>query len=198
MDPSFSQLSTPRLLELVHGYYPPLPSGGHEGQGSSEHHQRLLEARQEASSNTAPWEGLLRRLEEALPECRVEDWTVLFSNDNCRRARVYLPEKPMLPDGARETHAVVVLVSILAPAFVLYSSLQRYEGKRASPSRIFYEEVPETRPYVEKIEPLVRSQLQVQRLPTETFFTPVPDIQCGNVRRGDARLIDCLFTDDRW
>jgi hypothetical protein len=157
-----------------------------------------LKARQEASSVSERWEELLRRLEEALPNCRVEDWTALFSNDNCWRARMYLPAPPGLGDDSKEVRAIVVLVSIIAPVFVLYSALQHHVGKRASPSRTFYSDIPETKPYVEIIEPLVRSSLQVQRLPTEMLFTPVPDIQCGNVHMGDAQLIDCLFTDDRW
>jgi hypothetical protein len=198
MDPASPHLSTPQLLKVVHRYYPSYVRSSEESYGSSEQYQRLLKARQEASSGSARWEELLRRLEEALPDCRVEDWTALFSNDNCWRARVYLPAPSVLADGSREARAVVVLVSIITPVFVLYSSLQHHVGRRASPSRTFYGDIPETMPYVEKIEPLVRSHLQVQRLPTEVLFTPVPDIQCGNVHMGDAQLIDCLFTDDRW
>jgi hypothetical protein len=48
------------------------------------------------------------------------------------------------------------------------------------------------------VEALVRSELGAQPLPHDTLFTPVPDIQCRNTSLGKARLIDCLFTDDRW
>jgi hypothetical protein len=65
-------------------------------------------------------------------------------------------------------------------------------------SELFFEEVPETKPYADKLEALVRSELGVQPLPHETLFMPVTDIQCGNTSLGKARLIDCLFTDDRW
>jgi hypothetical protein len=57
---------------------------------------------------------------------------------------------------------------------------------------------PETKPYADKVEALVRSELGVQPLPLDTLFTPVPDIQCRNTSLGKAQLIDCLFTDDRW
>jgi hypothetical protein len=45
---------------------------------------------------------------------------------------------------------------------------------------------------------LIRSELSVQPLPRDTLFTPVPDIQYGHRSLGEAQLIDCLFTDDRW
>jgi hypothetical protein len=198
MDAPSPRLTLPQLLEVVHRYYPSHVRRSDEGYPSSEQHQRLLKARREASSGSAAWEQLLHRLDGALPDCKVEDWTALFSDDNCWRARIYLPAPLSLADGGKEVRAVVILVSILAPAFVLYSALQRYAGKRASPSNTFYSDIPETGPYVEKIEPLVHSSLHAQRLPAEILFTPVPDVQCGNVQLGDARLIDCLFTDDRW
>ncbi len=198
MDAPSPRFTIPQLLEVVHRYYPSHVRCSDEGYPSSEQHQRLLKARREASSGSAAWEQLLQRLEEALPDCKVEDWTALFSDDNCWRARVYLPVPSNLVDGGKEARAVVVLVSILAPVFVLYSALQHHTDKKASPSRTFYSGIPETEPYVEKIEPLVHSSLRVQRLPAEVLFAPVPDVQCGNVHMGDAQLIDCLFTDDRW
>jgi hypothetical protein len=45
---------------------------------------------------------------------------------------------------------------------------------------------------------LIRSELSVQPLPRDTLFTPVPDIQYGHRSLGEAQLIDCLFTWDRW
>ncbi len=191
-------ISAPRLLELVHRYYPTNLYSGEEGYYESEQYQRLEEAREEAMTQAVSWKHCLARLREALPGCKVQDWTVLFSNDNCWRARVYLPEVLKLPGGVEEFRAVVVLVSILAPVYVLYSSFQRKLEQGASPAETFYEDVPETSPYADKVEAIVRDVLHVHRLPNETLFTPVPDIQVRNTRLGDAKLIDCLFTDDRW
>ncbi|PTL82965.1 hypothetical protein [Vitiosangium sp. GDMCC 1.1324] len=190
--------SASRLIELVHRYYPINLYGGEEGYDDSEQYQRMLALREHALKNPMRWKMLLARLREALPECKVEDWTALFSDDNCWRVRVYLPEARKLPGGVEEARAVVVLVSILAPVYVLYSSFQQYAGKTASPSTRFYEDIPETKPYADKVEAIVRDVLNVHRLPNETLFTPVPDIQVRNTSLGDAKLIDCLFTDDRW
>ena len=193
-------LSASRFIELLHHYYPTNLHGDAEGYAESAQYQRMLRLREQALKNPSDWRRLIARLREVLPECKVQDWTVLFSDDNCWRVRVDLPEVLKLPGGQDEVRTVVVLVSILAPVYALYSSFQRYSGveKRAWPSETFYEDVPETRSYADKVEGLVRDVLHVHRLPNETLFTPVPDIQCGNVSLGDAKLIDCLFTDDRW
>jgi hypothetical protein len=193
-----ANLSTPQLLDLLHQYYPANLRDADEGYVSSEQYQRLLRARQEALKNSGPWEHLLSKLREALSDCRVEDWSVLFSVDNCWRVRVYLPEVLQLEGGGQESRAVVLLVSILAPAYVRYSTFHRRSGGRWEKPTLFYEDVPETKPVADKVEALVRSELGVQPLPHETLFTSVPDIQCRNTFLGKAQLIDCLFTDDRW
>ncbi|WNG54914.1 hypothetical protein F0U59_09130 [Archangium gephyra] len=192
-------LSPSKLLELVHQYYPVHLWMDADGYGESEQYQRLLRARREAMENSGSWTRLLSKLREALPECSVEDWSVLFSDDNCWRVRVYLPEVVQLEGGVEEFRAVVVLVSILSPVYVRYSSFRRRLRPRSwETPALFYEEVPDTKPYADKVEALVRSELGVQPLPHETLFTQVPDIQCRNTSLGEARLIDCLFTDDRW
>ncbi|QRK13182.1 hypothetical protein JQX13_26030 [Archangium violaceum] len=193
-----ADLSTPRLLELVHQYYPANLMEFDEGYSESEQYQRLIRARQDALKNSGAWERLMPKLTEALPDCKVEDWSVLFSDDNCWRVRVYLPEVRQLEEGVREFRAVVVLVSILAPVYVIYSSFQRIVGAQWEKPALFYEDIPETKPYADRVEALVRSELDVRTLPQETLFTLVPDIQCRHTRLGTTRLIDCLFTDDRW
>ncbi|WP_331107840.1 hypothetical protein [Archangium sp.] len=191
------ELSTPRLVELVHQYYPANLLSTEKGYDESAQYQRLIWARQDAVKNSGPWKHLLSQLREALPDCKVEDWSVLFSNDNCWRVRVYLPEL-QLEGGGREFRAIVVLVSILAPVYVLYSSFRRHMGGKGEEPTLFYEDVPETKPFADRLGALVRAELGVRPLPPETLFTPVPDIQCRHRLLGEARLIDCLFTDDRW
>ncbi|KFA89553.1 hypothetical protein [Archangium violaceum] len=82
--------------------------------------------------------------------------------------------------------------------YVRYTSFHRHFNGRFETPTLFYEDVPETKPHADQVEALVRSELDVQPLPLETLFTPIPDIQCRNKWLGEARLIDCLFTDDRW
>jgi hypothetical protein len=115
-----------------------------EGYVESEQYQRLLRTRQGALKNSQPWEHLRSRLTEALPDCRVEDWSVLFSDDNYWRVRVYLPEVPQLENGGQEFRAVVVLVSILVPVYVRYSSFHQLFGRKWKKPTLFYEDIPET------------------------------------------------------
>lgn len=197
MTPMTTDLTTSRLLELAHQYYPANLWDADEGYVASEQYQRLLQARQHALKNSAPWERLIARVKEALPSCRVEDWTVPASSDNCWRVRVYLPEVLQLA-GGQEYRAVVLLVSILAPVYTRYSSFHQRFGTRWSKPTLFYEDIPETKPIADKLEELVRAELGAQPLPQDTLMTLVPDIQCGNRSMGEVRLIDCLFTDDRW
>jgi hypothetical protein len=193
-----ADLSTPRLLELVHQYYPANLRDAEEGYAESEQHQRLLRARQEALKNSGPWEHLVSKLTAVLPGCRVEDWSIIFGGDNCWRVRVYLPEVLRIAGGGLEVRAIVVLVSILAPVYVRYSSLRKLVERRWEETKLVYEDLPETKPYADKVEALVRAELSVRPLTHDALFVPVPDIQCRNTALGKAQLIDCLFTDDRW
>jgi hypothetical protein len=191
--------STHELIELVHRYYPANLINGEPGYTESKEFQRLLELRREALvQHTARWEKFIQQAQEALPDCTVEDWTVLWAEDNCWRARVYLPT-PERTGGEQQFQAVVLLVSILAPVYALYSSFHtRTQDGRFRQPTLFYEEVPETKRVAEVVDSLARDQLRVQRLTSAVLFTSVPDIQCGNVTLGEAKLLDCLFTDDRW
>jgi hypothetical protein len=191
-------LSASHLVELVHQYYPANKRQFEEGYSESEQYQRLLRARREALENSGPWKRMFSKLTEALPGYGVEDWSVLFSDDNCWRARVYLPEVVPLEGGGEEVRAVVLFVSILAPVYVRYSSFRKLVGGRWTEKKLFYEDVPETKLLADKVEAMVLSELDVRPLPHDTLFTPVPDIQCRHTRLGEARLIDCLFTDNRW
>ncbi|HEX8701402.1 MAG TPA: hypothetical protein VF815_21425 [Myxococcaceae bacterium] len=192
-----TDLSTPRLLELAHQYYPANLWDADEGYVTSEQYQRLLQARRNALTNSGHWDRFLAKVKEAFPSCRVEDLTVPTPTDNCWRVRIYLPEVLQL-EGGQEYRCVAILVSMLAPAYVRYSSFHRRFGIKWSKPTLFYEDVPETKPIADKVEELVRAELRAQPLPQDTLMTLVPDIQCGNKSLGEVRLIDCLFTDDRW
>jgi hypothetical protein len=101
--------------------------------------------------------------------------------------------------GADVQKAVVLLVSVLAPVHVLYASHQTFKGGRVSESRTCYPPLPgEFQPIEARLDALVRASLLTSRLSNEVLFTPVPDVQVGHVDLGQARLVDCLFSDDRW
>ena len=187
-----------QLVELVHHYLPANIWESEPGYGATPEYQRLKAARIAATeTGKARWKAFLARLREDVPRCAVEDWTILIS-DNCWRVRVHLPHRVPVDGGGEEFRAVVGLVSIFAPVAATYTSFkQRIAEHRWCPSQTFYEPMPATREYEEVLMRLLRDELGAPRLSNETLFTPVPDIQYG-VALGKARLIDCLFTTDRW
>jgi hypothetical protein len=127
-----------------------------------------------------------------LPGSKIWDLTY-FRQDNCHRVRVYVPEAPS--DAAQ---AVTACVSVIAPVYLLFTSHERREGGVNLPSLLFYEPRPETARLEQVLDSNLRALFGFARLPRDVLFTPVPDIQCGNVMLGQATLADCLFTHDRW
>jgi hypothetical protein len=188
--------SSAQCIELVHRFYPVNLHEDDPRYEGSEEYQRLLRARLDALDKRDTWKQFLSRLREELPKCQVEDWTVLQS-DSCWRVRVYLSSAVPV-EGGLEFRSVVGLISLLAPVCAIYTSFHQRVGDLWRHPTLFYEHVPETRGVAETVERLLRFILGVVRLPNETLFTPVPDVQCFNVPLGKAQLIDCLFTDDRW
>jgi hypothetical protein len=101
--------------------------------------------------------------------------------------------------GAELQKAVVLLVSVLAPVHVLYASRQLFQAGRVSESRTYLPPMPdEFQPIEARVDALAREVLHTARLSNDALFTPVPDVQVGHVDLGQARLVDCLFSDDRW
>lgn len=184
-----------QLVDIAHQYLPRGIESSASAYFESEEYGRLEAVREAAHAHAGPfWNHLLEQVEAALPECKVQDWSILLS-DNCLRARMELPGTAR---HGQEQRVVVLLVSILAPVYCLYSAFQVSDGGSRPTSRSLYEDVPETQRYVDVVDAIVRREWGFQRLPNETLFTPVPDLAFRHASLGEARLIDCLFTDDRW
>ena len=116
--------------------------------------------------------------------------------DPCYRLRISLP----LPNQAEGAHdELVCLVSLLAPAYVIYAS---HVLKTASFAEAWtrYPPLPaDFQPDEARLAALIESTFHATRLPNEVLFTPVPEMDHwgGNIGLGKARLIDLLFTEDR-
>jgi hypothetical protein len=191
--------SLEQLFELVPQYFPAGRRGEDPGYDATPEIRRLTVLREQAlQEGQERWARFLDRLRQALPKNRIEDWSVLWSDDNCWRVRVSHPEILSTPDGGKVYRDVVGLISILAPAAATYTSVRKRLGERYERPVLSYEPVPEMHGYEETLLAVIRSELDVERLPNKTLFTVVPDIQWGNVLFGKVRLIDCFFTDDRW
>ncbi len=187
--------STSELLELVYRYYPRNLESHDPRYEESEESQRR-EARQAAArKQEEAWNAFLQRAREELSGCRLWELPFLLYHP-CRCLRVALPDSPM---GADLQKAVVLLVSVLVPVHVLYASWQILQGGRVSESRTYFPPLlEEFQPIEARLDALVQDVLHTARLSNDVLFTPVPDVQVGHVDLGQARLVDCLFSDDRW
>jgi hypothetical protein len=116
--------------------------------------------------------------------------------DPCYRLRISLP-LPKEAEGARDE--LVCLMSLLAPAYVIYASHALKTGSFAQAWTRYPPLPPGFQPDEARLAALIESTFYATRLPNEVLFTPVPQMDHwgGNVGLGRARLIDLLFTEDR-
>lgn len=190
-----TSLTAPQLLDLVHDFHPRNIHTTDPRYDSQPEVLRLRELRQAAQVESSAWNTLLQRIRHELPGCSLWELPSLLY-DPCRCVRVSLADSPM---GASEQKTVVLLVSILAPVHHLYASYQRIEGKQVVEQRLWHP--PLTREYQSleaRLDSLAQDVLGTSRLPAEVLFTPVPDVQVGNLDPERVQLIHCLFTDRLW
>jgi hypothetical protein len=184
------------LVQLVHRYYPAGIDVDDPRYESSEEAQRLTRVLQAAVEDTRGWRHFVQRLEEEFSDCAVWDTTHPW-HDPCRGCRVSLPG---FETGGRRYDAIVCLMSLLAPVYMLYAShseekgAQREHWTRHAPLPV------EFHGHEVKLAGLIESTFGVSRLPDDVLFTPVPDLvpRTAHFGLGHARLVDCLFTRDRW
>lgn len=88
-------------------------------------------------------------------------------------------------------------MSVIAPVFMLYGSRQHVEQGKVANTEIAFEG-PWDDPATEVVRRVVRETTHYTELGVATLNEPVPTIQVGNLRIGDAKLVHALFTDDLW
>jgi len=186
-------LSAAALIQFLRQYYPTGLWVDEPGYKESEQLQRLLE---EARKDTSAWKGFVQRVGEEFPHATLRDSTQLFY-DPCYRLRISLP-LPKEGEDARDE--LVCLVSLLAPAYVIYSSHTLKTGVSSEAWTRYPPLPPGLQPEEARLAALIESTFGATRLPNDVLFTPVPEMDPwgGNVGLGKARLIDLLFTEERW
>jgi hypothetical protein len=179
------------LIQFLHQYYPE----GLRPDDPEYKARRLTQFLEDALKDTRAWEAFVERVRGEFPGCTLWDSTLLFY-DPCYRLRVSLPV-PLREEDRRDE--VVCLISLLAPAYVIYASHSLDTGPFAEAWTRYPPLPPEFQPYEARLAALIESTFGSTRLPNEVLFTPVPDlaVRAGNVHLGKARLIDLLFTEDR-
>jgi hypothetical protein len=189
-------LSAPSLVQLLRQYYPAGLWCDDPAYKASAEAQRLTRRLDDAQKNTRAWESCVQRIRAEFPGCTLWDATLLWI-DPCYRLRVSLPNTTGSGD---QRDAIICLVSLLAPAYVIYASHFLDTGPATESWTRYPPLPPEFQPYDAKLAPIIESAFGASRLPNDVLFTPIPDLapRTGNVALGKARLIDLLFTPDRW
>ena len=190
-----TSLTTPQLMDLIHRFYPQNIYTTDARYYSQPEAIKLRELRRTAQEEPGSWNSLLQRIRDELPGCSLWELPYLLY-DPCRCVRVSLEDSPV---GASEQKAVVLLVSVLAPAHHLYASFQSIENRQVVEQRVWHPPLPlEYQSLEARLNALAHSALGTSRLTNEVLFAPVPHIQVGNMDLGQAQLVHCLFTDQLW
>ncbi|HVG58326.1 MAG TPA: hypothetical protein VNA24_07200 [Hyalangium sp.] len=189
-------LSAPSIVQLLSQYYPAGLWCDDPEYKTSVEAQRLTALLEEARKDSQAWDGFVQRIHEELPGCVLWDTTLLWI-DPCYRLRVCLPSTAR---GGEQRDAIICMVSLLAPTYVIYASHYLDTGASTESWTRYPPLPPEFQPYDARLAPIIESAFGASRLLNDVLFTPVPNLapRTGNVALGKACLIDLLFTPDRW
>jgi hypothetical protein len=189
-------LSAASLVQLLHQYYPSGLWCDEPAYKASAEAQRLTQRLEDARNDTQTWKDFVRRAGEEFANCDLWD-TSLPWIDPCYRLRISLPCEE---EGSGPRDVLICLVSLLAPAYVIYASRALGTGPSTESWTCYPPLPPEVQPSEAKLAALIESSFGATRLPNEVLFISIPDLapRTGNGALGKALLIDLLFTPDRW
>lgn len=190
------------LFAVVYRFYPRGTTVFDPGYSTTEENRRLVAARKHAGGEAQydTWRALLRRLGERFPGREVVDRSQHLAGgtlDACYAAKIELPR-----EGAERERDLGLLVSFLAPVYVVYRSCFFASDRtlpieeRAPRLEIAFdlsdEEAAVARTVAEEIERCFPGH---ESMPPEIGSVTVPDVDMGwsNVT---ARLYDLLFMNE--
>ncbi|WP_309888794.1 hypothetical protein [Archangium sp.] len=189
-------LFTDALVRLVHCYYPSGLRNDDPGYRESEEGQRLTRLLLAHVQRSPSWRVFTWRVVQLFPNRYIWDTTVPM-NDPCHSIRVSLPG---FVEGAPRYDCVVALLGQIAPVYALYASHRDSSGPEVKSWMSLPPFPPEYQEHEAKLAALIEITFGFTRLSNDTLLTPVPDLvpRSANHGPGEARLIDCLFTSNRW
>lgn len=182
------------LVRFLHCYYPSGLRNDDPRYAESEEGQRLTRLIQVQPSPN--WKGFMQRVIQEFPDCYLWDTSVPYS-EPCNSIRISLPG---FVEGGPRYDCVVGLMSQLAPVYAIYASHMDKSLPGGDYWLRFPPLPPEFQAHEAKLAGLIESTLGFTRLSDEVLFTPVPELvpRTAHHGPGEALLIDCLFTWDRW
>jgi hypothetical protein len=186
--------SADELVELTYQFYPKGLWDSDPGYETSAEYRRLLDARQRSAREVIRFRALLNRLHMRFPTCRIEQRLYLIPQvmDACFPAKFILPT---LKEDEGE-HALIILLSILAPCYALYRTLYFCkEDGSAVRAPVSFELSVYEQPYGRAIMAEIETTFGYERMPPEIGNVIVPGACVRHEPLGKATLFDCLFTD---
>lgn len=171
--------TVPELIELVYRFYPRGARGGLPGQEDSAENHRLLDAKTRATADLGRFRAMLDRLTARLPGSSVFETLYMIPHgtehrDACLQANLKLPTMPE-EDGS---HDLAILVSVLVPYYLLYSSLHfNIKGDRfgrAKHVRWSWSFTPMERPYVDEVAREIEATCGFERMPPRSAASRYP------------------------
>lgn len=181
------------LLRIAHDHYPPGSTVFIDIDRSTPEFQRFSAAWKKALT-WERWTSLLGGLRAAFPGLPVGNVTQP-SMSACLRCCVYL-ESP-LPDGGRVLTRLAGAVSVLAPLYLVYATVQhiRADGTYSQP-RYFLQPPDEIRPHAELLVQHLERELDYRPFPLELANVPVPGRCVYFLNGGEPSLLDALLGRD--
>ncbi|HLL00338.1 MAG TPA: hypothetical protein VK539_07105 [Myxococcaceae bacterium] len=191
-----TELTADALRQLLHDYYPAGLWPDDPAYKSSEQAQRLTQHLASAQQDTLTWKGFIQQVANEFHDCLRWDTTLLW-NEPCYRLRVSLPGVVV---GGGHHDETICLLSVLAPAYVIYAAHWLDTGPFKEAWTRYPPLPTEFQAHEARLAKLLESTMGASRLSNSVLFTPIPELapRTGNVALGKALLIDLLFTVDRW
>lgn len=181
------------LIRIAHHHYPPGSTVFIDIDRSTAEFQRFSEAWDKALA-WEHWASFLKGLRAAFPGRPVGNVTQPCMSA-CLRCCVYL-ESP-LPEGGRILTRLAGAVSVLAPLYLVYATVQhiRADGARTRP-RFFLQPPDELRPHAELLVQHIERELDYRPFPLELANVPVPGRCVYFLNGGEPSLLDALLSDN--
>lgn len=182
------------LIELAYQFYPKGVWDYDPDYETSAEQLRLLDARQRSVKDVLRFRALLNRLHMRFPACGIQQRLYLIPQvmDACLPAKLILPTFKV-DDGE---HALVMLVSILAPYYALYRTLYFFKENKVVHAPVLFELSAYEQPYGQAITEEIETTFGYERMPPEIGNVLVPGACFRHRALGEATIFDSLFTDD--